>query len=359
MPPSRPPAAPHGRAPLAWGLAAALALAACPSQAAKVPLIKLTPAQEQALRIVLSPVGRADAAPVARVPATFMPPPNGRVAVTAAFPGVVTRLLVVEGQPVRRGQPLASVFSRDALNAAAELGQARAEAQVAAQAQRRTAQLVREGIVAGARGEEADARLRSAAAVTSAKSLALRTAGADASGRYTLRAPIAGRVAHVGPQAGEALETGAVAFLVDRTDRIQAQATLAAALAGKVHVGDRAVVEGAEGRVVSVGSAIDAKTRSISLLAEVPPRHGFIPGRATSIAIYAGAAPGLLSAPRGAIVRLNARPVVFLRRPDGYVPTPVRLQGFADDRAVFAADLPPDAKVAATGVSELKALAEK
>lgn len=340
-------------------IVALVAVSAEPASAAKAPLIKLSPAQEQALRIVLAPVTAAERRPAARVPATFMPPPNGRVAVTAPFTGVVTRVLVVEGQAVRRGQPLASVFSRDALTAAAELAQARAEGQVATQAQRRTSQLVREGIVAGARAEEANARLRSAQAMTTAKSLSLRAAGADSAGQYTLRAPIAGRVAHVGPQAGEALEPGAAAFLVDRTDRIQAQASLSAALAGRVHVGDRAVVEGAVGRVVSVGSAIDAKTRSLSLVAEVPPRPGFIPGRATVIEISSAADAGLLTAPRSAVIQLKDQPVVFQRRPDGYTPVPVRLAGYNGDRASFSANLPPGARVAASGLSELKALTEK
>ena len=344
------------RAPL---VSALILVAAAPASAATVPLIKLSAAQEHALGIVLAPVERADATPVAQVPATFTPPANGRVAVTAGFGGVVTRVLVVEGQAVRRGQPLAVVFSREALSAAGEYGQARAELQVAAQAQRRTTQLVREGIVAGARSEEADGRLKGARAMANAKATGLRAAGVDASGRYTLRAPITGRVAHAGPNAGEALEPGVAAFLVDRTDRIQAQATLAIALAGRIHVGDRVVVEGAQGRVVSVGSAVDPKTRSVSLLADIPPQNGFIPGSATTMTIFSGASPGLLTVSRGAIVRLKTQPIVFLRRADGYVPTPVRLAGFAGDRAAFAADLPAGARVAATGVSELKALAEK
>lgn len=61
------------------------------------------------------------------------------------------------------------MFSRDALTAAAELAQARAQTQFAAQAQQRTAQLAREGIVAGARSEEADGRLRKARAMTRAR----------------------------------------------------------------------------------------------------------------------------------------------------------------------------------------------
>lgn len=330
-----------------------------PVQAADGPTIKLTVAQENALRIVLAPVRRAESHPITTVPATFLPPPNGRVAVTPAFAGVVTQVSVVEGQTVVAGQVLATVFSRDALAAAGELAQASAEATVAADAQRRTAELVREGIVAGARGEEADARFKGARAMAHAKALGLRTAGADASGRYALRAPIAGRVSHVGPHAGEALDQGVAAFLVDRTDRIQVQATLSATLIGQVRVGDRAVVENVEGHVVSVGSAVDSKTRSVPLLAEVVPRDDFIPGRLTSVALFSTSTDELLSAPRSAIVRLKTQPAVFVKRANGFVAVPVKLVGYAGDVASFQADLPAGAQVATTSVSELKALQEQ
>ncbi len=329
------------------------------ARADKVPLIRLTGAQEKALGLRLRRVEAAESRPLAHVPATFTPPANSRAAVVAPYPGVVTRVAVVEGQSVRRGQVLASMFSRDAITAAAELAQANVQTQVAAQAQRRTAELVREGIVAGARGEEATGRLHEAQAMAHAKALGVRAAGIDSTGHYTLKAPFEGRVAHVGVQAGQALGAGETGFIVDRTDRIQAMASLPASMAGKVAVGDRAVVDGAEGRVVSVGAQIDPKTRSLSLLAEVPPQSGFIPGRATSIDTFDKGTRGLLQAPRGALIRVSGRDVVFVRRPDGFVPTPVKVEGFAAGVMAFRADIKPGTPVAVSAVSELKNLAEK
>lgn len=325
----------------------------------RVPLIRLTGVQEQALGLKLAAIRAAEARPLAHVPATFTPPVNSRVAVVAPYPGVVTRVEVVEGQAVRHGQVLARLFSRDALTAAAELAQARTQVQVAAQAQRRTAELVREGIVAGARGEEATGKLREAEAMARAKGLGARAAGIDGSGRYALKAPLDGRVAHAGVQAGGALAAGETGFIVDRTDRIQAMAALPASLAGRVRVGDRAVVDGVEGRVVSVGAQVDEKTRSLSLLAEVPPRPGFIPGRATAIDLFDAGTRGLLQAPRGALVRVNGRDVVFVRRPGGFAPTPVKVEGLSGGVVAFRGDIRPGAAVAISAVSELKNLAEK
>ncbi len=325
----------------------------------KVPLLKLTAAQIKGLHIELAQVTPAEVQPVARVPAMFTPPPNGRVAVSAPYPGVVTRVSVVEGQSVRPGQSLANVFSRDALTAAADLAQARAETEVAADAERRTAELVREGIVAGAREEETHARLKSAEAIEHAKALGVNAAGIDSAGHYALKSPIAGRVANVGVQAGQALAAGAPAFTVDVADRIQAQATLAADLAGRVRVGDRAVVEGAQGRVVSVGAQVDPTTRSVSLLAEVPPRPAFIPGRMTTVQIFDAGTRGLWQAPRGALVRVHETPVVFVKRAGGFAPVPVDVSGFADGAVTFRGAVSAGTPVAVSGVSELKDLAEK
>ena len=49
--------------------------------------------------------------PLGTVPGTITLPPEARVAVTAPFPGAAVRVYVIEGQPVRRGQPLALVRS--------------------------------------------------------------------------------------------------------------------------------------------------------------------------------------------------------------------------------------------------------
>ena len=342
-------------------LAVGLSLLAAGVQAAqvRVPLARLTAAQQKALGVRTSPLRSARMRPLASLPATFTPPPNGRAAVSAPFAGTVERVAVVEGQPVTGGQVLATVFSREALTASADAAQASAEAMVAAQAQRRTSLLVTEGIVAGARGEEAQARLTSARALLAAKSLSVRAASADLHGRYLLRAPLSGRVAHVGVQAGQGLDAMALAFLVDRTDRIQVMADLPATLAGRIQVGDQAVVEGAVGRVVSVGSAIDPKTRSIPLLAEIPPRPAFIPGRLTRVELSDRQEAGVQTVDRSAVIRVGGKDVVLVQKAKGFAPTPVKVIGYAGDQVSLRTGLADGSQVAVSGLSEMKSLLEQ
>src|SRR5690606_38022834 len=108
------------------------------------------------------------------LPGVVTPPPQGRVAVTAPFAGVVRQSLVMEGQSVAKGQRLAVVQSREVLSLGADLARARARLGVARQAATRSETLAREGVIAGARAEEAAAALREAEVEVSEKTRLLR-----------------------------------------------------------------------------------------------------------------------------------------------------------------------------------------
>jgi cobalt-zinc-cadmium efflux system membrane fusion protein len=118
------------------------------------------------------------------------------------------------------------------------------------------------------------------------------------------------------------------------------------------------VVEGAEGRVVAVGAAIDPKTRSLSVRVEAPPRPAFIPGRATRVRIFAAGRPAGLIVPRSAVTTVRGKSVVFVRTPAGFDIVPVQVVGSAGDQTVVVGALKSGAAVAVSGVSELKAQAE-
>src|SRR3546814_6366789 len=108
---------------------------------------------------------------------------NARVAVAATFPGVVMRTLVVEGDTVRQGQPLAIISSRDVLTMGADLTRANARAGVARSNAARLSQLAREGIIAGARADEANALAAEAGADVAEKARILKMVnGVGASG---------------------------------------------------------------------------------------------------------------------------------------------------------------------------------
>jgi cobalt-zinc-cadmium efflux system membrane fusion protein len=276
--------------------------------------------------------------------------------VSPPFSGVVSSVLVLEGQAVRAGQTLAVMASREAAQAAADRGQAAAELKVAQAEAARAAKLVEAGVAAASRLEQADARLQAAKVLAASRVAA--GAGASASGQYLLRAPFAGRVAAVQAQAGEGLQALNTAFVIDKDGPIQVQANLPAAFAGQVKPGDPARVEGAPAKVVAVGSVIDPKSRSIVLRVETDARVGFIAGRATTVQVLTPG-QGLLEIPRAAVVQVRGKPSVFVASGETFRPFPVEVAAWSGDKAVLRAALKAGVQVAIAGVSELQSQAEK
>ncbi len=221
-------------------LIVALAGLALTSPAAADQLVPISAAQMQHLGIRTTTARAAADAPVATLAAMVTPPAGARVAVSAPFAGVIRQNFAVSGQSVRQGEALATVFSRDVLEIGAELSRARARQGVARSAAARTDQLVKEGIVAGARAEEARAALAEAQADVASRSRLLSLAHADAgSGIYTLRAPIAGRVSSATAAIGSAIDGMAAPFIIDAAQRYAVEAQLPERLVGQVRAGDR------------------------------------------------------------------------------------------------------------------------
>ena len=337
--------------------AAALALIITLPAAAEQQ-IPLSAAQRQALGIRTMVAETANAAIIATLPAMIAPPPGARVAVSAPFAGIIRQSFAIAGQTVRPGEALATVFSREVLEIGTELARARARQDVAQSAAARTEQLVREGIVAGARAEESRAALREAAADVASRRRLLRFAHADAAtGVYTLRAPIAGRISAASAATGAAIDTLAAPFIIDAAQRYAVEAQLPERLVGQVRPGDRIGLPGGiTGTVTSVGVTIDPQTRSARLLASVPAAPGLVSGRSLSVNLYGRAAPGAVSVPRVALARIGGGVMVFAATSTGFAARPVRLLSAGSADAVVTG-VARGTRIAVSGVSELKAMA--
>lgn len=332
-----------------------VALAASAALAAEPAGVSLTAAQEQAMGLRLAKAQPAGLAPVVTLPATVTPSMNGRRIVAAPFAGSVVRVDALEGQSVKAGQALATVFSREALNAWSEGNQARAEVQLAESAAKRARMLAAEGIIAGARAEEAEAKLAQARAAQAAQQRLLSAGGANGSrpGEYVLRAPIAGKVAQINIQPGSALEAMAPAMVIDRDDVLWLEARLSPAYADKVIVGAPVRAAGALGKVLAVGGSLDPRSRTVVLRAQVSRTAGLMPGSTTSLTVMRPAPAGAVETPQSAVFQNGAASMVFIKDKQGYRPVTVTVVGAAEGRAVFTG-VPAGTQVVASGVAQLK-----
>lgn len=321
--------------------------------------LAVTPGQIRQLGLTFATAAAADSAPIASLPATIDPPPNARVAVAAILPGVVTRTFVIEGDSVRKGQPLATVASRDVVTLGADLERARAQLAVTSAGAARVGQLAREGIVARSRADEANAALRQARTDVHEKSRVLGMAnGSGRSGSYTLTAPIAGRVTAMTIQTGAMLDGTTAPFVIDAAGRYEANAQVPERLLGQVRPGMTVrIAPDIEGKVIAVGTTLDPATRSASLKASLPAAPGIVSGRAATIMLYGPAPAGAVTVPGEAITQMDGRDVVFLWTGKGFAIRPVRRSAADGGKAVLVGGIRPGDRIAATGISELKALA--
>ena len=258
----------------------------------------LTAQQLQRLGIQTKSVDAAVDVPLGTVPAVVTLPPEAQVAVTAPFDGAILRVYVIQGEMVRAGQPLATVKSREPLQYGAELARAQARLGLAQATAARTRQLVDEGIIAGARGDEVNAQIRVAQTDVSENARILRQAGASAGGEVTLRAPISGRVAAMTAQVGGPVMATSAPFVIENSTAFTLDLQLPERLAGQVRPGmsislaGPGVLEGATGTIMSVGGSLDPATRSVLAKARIDGAPALVAGKSVMATINGnGTAP--------------------------------------------------------------------
>ena len=356
---------PHRLLPLA-ALIAIVALPGCSDDAPADAVAEAAPVAE-APKIETATAEATSSQPLGTVPGTVTLPPEARVAVTSPFPGAAVRVFVIEGQGVSRGQPLAIVRAAEPLRIGADLARANSEVRLAEAQAARLGQLAEEGIIAQARADEARARLEQARVTSSENRRLVSLAGAGPDGTMTLRAPIGGRVAHVGVETGGPVDLMSAPFVIEATSNYQIDLALPERLARAVRPGMAIEVrlpqDGGDmltvgGQIVSVAPSIDPETRSVMAKASIGAAPGLVSGQNVMAVIIGSASEEGVSVPSRAITRIGGMPTVFVRSGEGFTPRAVTVLAEAGDRTVLSAGLKAGEVVATSGIAELKATAE-
>ncbi|WP_336981860.1 efflux RND transporter periplasmic adaptor subunit [Altererythrobacter fulvus] len=357
--------------PLAACCALALT-AACSDKSAEEPQEAAAPAgtldaaQMKRLGIVTAPAQAVDTVPLGTVPGQISLPPEARVAVTSNFPGAAVRIYVIEGQEVARGQALALVRAAEPTQIRGELARAQAELGLAEARAKRMAQLAKEGVIAEARSEEAQAALKQARASVSEQQRLVSLAGAGPDGTMTLRAPISGRVAHVAVETGGPVDGMTAPFVIENASAYSVDLQLPERLAKSVSPGMPVEVElgtGEDGKpmivggkILSVAPSLDPETRSIMAKASIGAAPGLVAGKNVMVVIAGqGARPGV-AVPATAVTRIGEDDTVFVRSGNRFVSRKVTVTGQAAGRAYISEGLKPGEAVAVSGIAELKAM---
>ena len=283
-----------------------------------------------------APVREAELRTAIRVPATIDPLSGGDAIVAAPAAGrFMADSLVSIGTNVRAGQPLGRLEPRlsggdDRATLSGEVSQAQVALEGAEAEKSRAERLLADRAVPARRVEDArravaaaEARLRAAQARLAQRDETLRSGGGAASGNaFTLRAPIAGRIADVFATLGASYDEGAALFKIVRTDRVELRAQIPAADA----VATRDLTEVAleiPGRPDPIplksehrhdAGVIDSKTGALPVQFEIHnPGGELLVGQSGTAVLYRRDRMRVPAVPKAAVLLDAGRPYVFVQ----------------------------------------------
>jgi len=291
-----------------------------------VPNVRLTKAQLAHIHLfTVEPVGYRQRI---EAPGTVDFDNNQATSVVSPFTGPVTRILVAVGQPVAKGQALATVASADVANAVA----AYRKAAVAAANARRVAtadrDLAAHNGISAREAAQAETDAASAEADRVAASQALASMGASPGSGLSgiIRAPVSGIVVEKQVTPGQLLQAGSsAAFTVANLSQVWVMAQIAPSDLAEVGVGDAASIDPGNGTgpfhgtVENVSATVDPNTRAI-VARVVAPNPGDLLKKQmyVDVSIESGRVRTGLLVPSSAVLRDDQNlPFVYLALPDG------------------------------------------
>ncbi len=251
--------------------------------------------------------------------------PTGQAIVTARAGGAVTRVFKRLGDPVRAGEALAIVVSRDAAQIAADRSVAGAKATLANKNLARERYLFDQKVSARVDYEQAQAEAAAASAEARRAEVAAGAANVTSDGRGVIVAsPISGRVTAQSVSLGAFVQPETELFRVADPRQIQIEAAILPSDAERIRQGDRAIVELPNGgtldaRVRSVTPTLNGETRQATAVLDVNSAS-LVPGLAVRVRLLpsGGEQTKAIVVPDEAVQTVDGKDAVFVRTKDGF-----------------------------------------
>lgn len=294
--------------------------------------------------------------------ATVTAPPEGRAALTARADGAIVRIVKRLGDPVRPGETIALLESREAATIVGERATAAARAQATRAALARERRLFSERITARQDLEAAVAANAQAEAEMRRTQAAVSAAAVTSDGRHiAIRSLIGGRITKVDAELGHFVTAGTELFEVSNPALIQIEASVPSVEAQRISPGDSAVIE------LPGGGRVDAVVRSTTpsvnpesrthtvVLSPAGVPAGLAQGQGVRVRITPrGSAANRIVLPEGAVQSVEGRDVVFVATQGGFQATPVTVGARSAGRVEIVEGLRPGLNVVTQGAFVLK-----
>ena len=304
---------------------------------APLPDVEVTLTEEAVKRagIEVAPVSMSGAGAGLTIPGVIEPDAYRRVAVTPLVGGRVTRVQAELGEQVRRGAPLALIYSPGLAEAQTRYLSMRAELEPAAQELKRTERLVEIGAASQQELERIRAGHTTAATAVegartqlvllgmNATAVARLRSAADITSTITVPAPIDGVVTERQANVGLNVDTSTPLFTVVDLSTVWVVGDLYEKDFPQVRVGSRATVtmtaypgQLLTGRVGYIDPQLNEQTRTARVRVEVPnPRRELRLGMFAEVRISETGGATAVTIPREAVQTIGERQFVYLAKP--------------------------------------------
>lgn len=298
-----------------------------PAAAASAPgALTMDPDRLSASGIQVQPVAVGGLASEVVAQGTVEAQPTGMAVLTARAAGTVVRVTKRLGDPVRAGETLALVESREAAQIAADRSVAATKAALARKNLERERRLYEQKITPRQDYEAAQAELAVAEAELRRASTASGAAAVSANGRYVaVTSPISGRITAMPVTLGAFVQPETELFRISDPRQIQVEVAVTAADAKRIQPGDPAVVELTTGQVVAavvrtITPGVSEETRSATVVLTLTGDASVLqPGQLVRARITAQrSATGGIVIPEEAVQTVDGHDVVFVRTTTGF-----------------------------------------
>jgi membrane fusion protein, heavy metal efflux system len=297
---------------------------AAAAPAAGPPSLAMGPERITASGVQLQTVSTGGLASEVVAQATVEAEPGGEAALTARAAGSITRITKRLGDPVRAGETLALVSSREAAQISADRSVASAKADLARKNLAREKRLFEQKVSPRQDYETAQAEV--AVAEAEARRAATAAGASAVSGGYVaVVSPISGRVTAMTASLGAFVAPETELFRISDPAKIQVDASVTAADARRVQPGDQAIVETTSGEtrtavVRSVTPGVNEETRSATVVLTLTGGAGLLqPGQLVRARITSrqSTSSGIVVSEE-AVQTVNGNDVVFVRTKEGF-----------------------------------------
>ncbi len=310
------------------------------------------------LGINLDTVKRSPAGKVIRIPAEVQENLLLSFSVYSPVQGIVRRIYVKEGDFVRKGQPVAEIYSPELANLIGELQMARVRMETAKKIYERDKKLYEEQIIPYTRFYNSMIEYERAKGEYEALKSRLESFGEIRGYHLILRSPGTGYVVRQNIVLGESVGPERELFKIHSHDVLWVYGWADEESA-------RVIREGMKGRVVHgklnqacridlVGHEVDRRTRRVKVRCVAEnPGHRLKPGMFVRLEIRTGKEKAILI-PKSAVQEIEGKKIAFVWKGDHFEPREVHVKREIDGYYVVEEGLEVGEKIAVSGTVFLK-----